>query len=94
MKVDDAGVPTIGEQLEAARGERSHAQLAVGAGIARQRVTEAAGGHNVTLATLQRLADALGAPLVVHPGAALPLQGGQRQAAHRRRRQKRRGRGT
>lgn len=62
------GPATIGAQVEAARGERTHAEIAAAAGLARQRVTEAAGERNVTLATLQRLATALGVPLVVHPG--------------------------
>jgi len=75
-------------QIDELRGARSHEALAAEAGLARQRVTEAIGGGNVTLATLQRIADALGSALTIHPGADPPKQqDGRRQRAHRKRRE-------
>lgn len=67
-----ASALTVGQQVRAARGDRSQAELAAVAGIPQPHWANVEGGKNVTLATLLAVARTLGVPLVIHPDAPDP----------------------
>ena len=59
--------PSLAEQVRAARGERTQAEVARAAGIAQQRVAEVEAGREPMPSTLKRLAAALGCVFTIGP---------------------------